>query len=194
MIAYKGISSDMTARHGNHDGEVFEVGKTYITEESKTARNGYHCCENPAHCLSYYTLNRDRFFKVEAAGSIDEDDMERIACTELTILEELDLKGFFGACMRYIVAHPARKDWARSGNDVDIARSSAKAAVIAIARGKNPCAMITSDEGFIGLIIEDTIGKIVGAKTIRVDNKNYRARRWYRLSINGSVTEVEHEI
>ena len=193
MIAYKGISPDMTARLGNHDGEIFEVGKTYTVKESKTARNGYHCCENPAQCLGYYNLESDRFFKVEAAGSIDEDDAERIACTKLTILQELDVKDFFCACIRYIVAHPDRKKWEWSGKGIEIARSSAKAPIIAIARGEDPRAMITSEDGFIGLIVEDANGQLVIAKTIRIDNKNYYSGTWYRLNLDGTVTEVRYE-
>lgn len=193
MIAYKGISPDMTARLGNHDGEIFKVGCTYTVKKSKTARNGYHCCENPAQCLGYYDLRSDRFFKVEAAGSIDEDDSERIACTKLTILEELDVKGFFCACIKYIVAHPDRKKWEWSGKGVEIARSSAKASTIAIARGEDPRAMITEKGGFVGLIMEDANGRLVAAKTARIDNRNYHTGTWYHLDSSGSVTEVRHE-
>ena len=193
MIAYKGISPDMTARLGNHDGEIFEVGRTYTVKASKTARSGYHCCENPAHCLGYYDLKHDRFFKVEAAGSIDEDDRERIACTKLTILEELDIKGFFCACIKYIVAHPERSEWEWSGKGVTIARSSAKAAVIAIARGMNPRAMVGEKDGFIGLIKEDANGRLIVAKTLRIDGKTFHTGTWYCLTEAGSVVEVHHE-
>lgn len=193
MIAYKGISPDMTARLGNRDGEIFKVGCTYTVKQSKTARNGYHCCENPAQCLGYYDLRSDRFFKVEAAGSIDEDDAERIACTKLTILEELDVKGFFCACIKYIVAHPDRKEWEWSGKGVEIARTSAKASTIAIARGEDPRAMILEKDGFIGLIVEDANGRLVAAKTVRIDNRSYHTGTWYHLDNSGSVTEVRHE-
>lgn len=193
MIAYKGISPDMTARHGNRDGEVFKVGQTYTVKASKTARNGYHCCENPVQCLRYYDLRRDRFFKVEAAGSIDEDDDERIACTKLTILEELDTKGFFCACIKYIVAHPERQKWEWSGCGVEIAEISAKAAVIAIARGEDPRAMIGEEGGFIGLIMEDSNGRLIAAKTARIDGKSFYPGTWYHINHAGSVAEVHDE-
>ncbi len=194
MIAYKGISPDMTARLGNRDGEIFKVGCTYTVKASKTARNGYHCCENPAQCLRYYDLRSDRFFKVEAAGSIDEDDAERIACTKITILGELDIKDFFAACIKYIVAHPDRQKWEWSGQGVEIARTSAKAELIAIARGENPRAMVGKDGGFIGLIMEDANGKLLAAKTVRVDNRRFYTNTWYQLNQAGSVVEVHHEV
>lgn len=190
MIAYKGISQDMTARFGNHDGEVFRVGETYTVKKAKTAREGYHCCENPAQCLGYYDLMKDRFFEVEAMGSIDEDDRERIACTKMTILKELDLKGFFGACMRYITRHPERSTWEWSGKGVEIAKSSAKAAVIAIARGEDPRAMIGSDRGFIGLIKEDANGELIVSKVIKIGDSSYYPGTWYHINSRGIVEEV----
>lgn len=195
MIAYKGISPDMTARLGNHDGEIFKVGCTYTVKQSKTARNGYHCCENPVQCLRYYDLKSDRFFMVEAAGSIDEDDAERIACTKLTILRELDIKDFFAACMKYIICHPERSEWEWSGKGVEIARSSAKAAVIAIARGEDPRAMIGENEGYIGLIKEDSNGVLLSAQAIRIDGRSKYPQTWYHINSCGIVQGVrDHEV
>lgn len=193
MIAYKGISQDMTARLGNQDGEKFRIGQTYTVKKSKTANCGYHCCENPAQCLGYYDLRTDRFFKVEAAGSIDEDSNERIACTKITILEELDTKGFFAACMKYIVGHPERDKWEWSGKGVEIARNSAKAAVIAIARGEDPRAMIRECEGYIGLIKEDANGMLLKAEIIKIDNKSRYSGTWYHINPSGIVEEVRRE-
>jgi hypothetical protein len=190
MIAYKGICQDMTARLGNHDGEVFKIGRTYKVKKAKTAREGYHCCENPAQCLGYYDLRSDRFFKVEASGSIDEDDKERIACTEITILEELDTKGFFKACMSYITAHPDREEWQWSGKGVEISKDEAKAAVIAIARGTDPRAMVGGKIGYIGLIKEDANGELTAARVAKIDGEMRYSGTWYHINSRGIIEEV----
>ena len=190
MIAYKGICQDMTARLGNHDGEVFKIGRTYKVKKAKTAREGYHCCENPAQCLGYYDLRSDRFFKVEASGSIDEDDNERIACTEITILEELDTKGFFKACMSYITAHPDREEWQWSGKGVEISKDEAKAAVIAIARGTDPRAMVGGKIGYIGLIKEDANGELTAARVAKIDGEMRYSGTWYHINSRGIIEEV----
>ena len=190
MIAYKGICQDMTARLGNHDGEVFKIGRTYKVKKAKTAREGYHCCENPAQCLGYYDLRSDRFFKVEASGSIDEDDKERIACTEITILEELDTKGFFKACMSYITAHPDREEWQWSGKGVEISKDEAKAAVIAIARGTDPRAMVGGKIGYIGLIKEDANGELTAARVAKIDGEMRYSGTWYQINSRGIIEEV----
>lgn len=190
MIAYKGICQDMTARLGNHDGEVFKIGRTYKVKKAKTAREGYHCCENPAQCLGYYDLRSDRFFKVEASGSIDEDDKERIACTEITILEELDTKGFFKACMSYITAHPDREEWQWYGKGVEISKDEAKAAVIAIARGTDPRAMVGGKIGYIGLIKEDANGELTAARVAKIDGEMRYSGTWYHINSRGIIEEV----
>ena len=99
MIAYKGFTPELTSRLGDGKKETctFEPGCTMTSEESKTARTGYHCCENPAECLAYYSWDgKNRFWKVEAEGDIDEDAHERIACTKITLLaKETDKKLYF---------------------------------------------------------------------------------------------------
>ena len=76
MIAYKGFSERMTG----HGGYQFTPGATYREENAKTVRSGFHCAENPLVCLTYFPLDgRNRFWQVEATGSIDEDSEERIA-------------------------------------------------------------------------------------------------------------------
>ena len=112
MVAFKGFSPDLTARLGRGRYQ-FAPGQTYQEDRSKTASCGFHCCENPFDCLRYYSLGRDRFFLVEAAGSIDEDEYNRIACTEITLVQELDIKQFAGYGMIYMVNHPLRANWER---------------------------------------------------------------------------------
>ena len=99
MRAYKGFTPDLMSRLGGKPVQ-FKVGETYEEPRSKTANSGFHCCENPFECLSYYGYKQDRFCLVEAEGDIDEDDFERISCTKLTILKELTEKEFFLAGKR----------------------------------------------------------------------------------------------
>lgn len=192
MIAFKGFSQDMTARLGKGTYQ-FAPGRTEREEKSKTARCGFHCCENPFSCLSYYSLGKDRFFLVEAAGSIDEDADERIACTEITPLQELTVKQFAGYGMTYMIQHPLRENWKRSG-DVTVAQDKAEAASgekIIIARGSRPRAK--GQEGtVIGLIREPQKGRITAARVFTVSRQ--QAGRWYTLGKNGRIEEATDEV
>lgn len=186
MIAFKGFSSDMTAQLGKGTYQ-FAPGRTEREKKSKTARCGFHCCENPFDCLNYYSLGKDRFFLVEAAGSIDEDESERIACTEITPLQELTVKQFAGYGMAYMVQHPLRDGWERSGPDVTVSRDTAQgAAKILIARGRRPRAM--GQEGtVVGLLREPRKGEITAARVFTVTRQ--QAGRWYTLGKNGKIEE-----
>lgn len=163
MIAYKGFNKQLRSVLGNNREETcqFQIGKTLKEESCKTAHNGFHCCENPFECLTYYAMNgQNRFFKVEAAGNIDEDGLERIACTEITILEELTPLKFAMEGMRYIIEHPDRAKWEQQHGTVSVKKDEAYAEAencIAIARGKNP--KVKGPKGSIlGLIVEDKNG------------------------------------
>lgn len=188
MIAFKGFTPDLTAAHGKGRYQ-FAPGRTEREEKSKTASCGFHCCENPFDCLSYYSLGRDRFFLVEAAGDIDEDGNNRIACTKITLLKELNIKEFAGYGIVYIVNHPLRKKWEYSGSAVLVAKDEAgsNGKAIAIARGPRPRAR--GQEGtVIGLIKEPRKGEITAARVFTITRQ--QAGKWYTLGKNGKIEEV----
>lgn len=192
MIAFKGFSPDLTARLGRGRYQ-FAPGQTYREDRSKTASCGFHCCENPFDCLSYYSLGSDRFFKVEAAGSIDEDNSNRIACTEITLVQELDVKQFAGYGMIYMVNHPLRTGWEHSRGGILAARDKADGMgqLIVIARGKHPLAR--GREGtVIGLIMEPAEGEIAAARVFTVTRQ--QAGKWYTITKNGKIEEVSDEV
>ena len=193
MIAFKGFTKELTARLGNGIYQ-FEPGRTYVEESSKTVRSGFHCCENPFECLTYYSLNgENRFFMVEAAGSIDEDGQERIACTELTLIKELSVLEFALEGMKYIIKHPNREKWQVDYETVKVLQDMAEAGdinQIAIARGENPCV-----KGVIGSIlgiIRETPREGVRDAKIFVVNAT-QTGKWLTLDADRKIKEVQHE-
>lgn len=189
MMAFKGFSPDLTARLGQGRYQ-FAPGRTEKEKRSKTARCGFHCCENPFDCLTYYRLGEDRFFLVEAAGHIDEDDQNRIACTEITLLQELDIKQFAGYGMVYMVQHPLRDGWEHDSYGVLAARDKADGMGrrrIVIARGKSP--MARAEEGaVVGLLKEPRAGEVTAARVFTVTRQ--QAGKWHTLGKAGRIEEV----
>ncbi len=196
MKAFKGFTSDLMSRLGNGDKEkcTFQPGITMTEESSKTGRGGYHCCENPFDCLTYYALDRkNRFFKVEAAGSIDEDEQGRIACTKITLLEELNPLGLALEGMIYMIEHPGREKWQQNHLNVTVAADVAEAketGQIAIARGEDP-----QVKGPVGSILgilkeEDGVG-IVESKLFIVNSG--QADRWLTIGAGRKLEEVPDE-
>lgn len=195
MIAYKGFTRELTASRGKGIYQ-FRAGDTFTeTTSSKTARSGFHCCENPFECLEYYPLGMgNRYFMVQAEGNIDEDGRERIACTRLTLLKELSLKEFAGHGMMYMVNHPARANWQQSRIGLKVCRDRAEAdctGAIAIARGTSPKVKGTAGS-ILGLICETAAGDIVSAKLFTA-GEDGKADTWYTLAEDRKIREAEDE-
>lgn len=193
MIAYKGFTKELTARLG-HGIYHFRPGETVKEESSKTASRGFHCCENPFECLPYYPLRAgNRYWQVEAAGSIDEDGDERIACTELTLIRELSIKELAGYGMAYIIQHPMRDRWKKSGRGFLITDGPAEGTdsdFIAVSRGRHP--KVKGVEGAVlGLILEPEKGEILSAKLFTVSRQ--QAGKWYTVDAKRNLKEVRDE-
>ena len=70
ITAYKGFDSDMRCR-----GFQFEVGKTYTHEGPvELCQSGFHACEEPFDCFTYYSVADGKFAAVELAGVSDDRD------------------------------------------------------------------------------------------------------------------------
>lgn len=194
MRAYKGFNKELTSVFGDGKREkcCFIPGETKTVEKSKTASSGFHCCENPFDCLTYYGMDGDnRFFVVEAAGDIDEDENQRIACTQITLLEELTPERFALEGMKYMIEHPDRDGWEQNHVRVTVQRDKAQAAEggIAIARGSSP--RVRGPIGSIlGLIVENAEG-IKSAKILVV--REDLADRWLEMKGEREVQVVEEK-
>ncbi len=195
MIAFKGFNSNLESVFGNGKKETccFAPGIKMEETECKTGRNGFHCCENPFGCLGYYKMNgKNRFWKVEAEGDINEDEAGRIACTRITLLEELDAGklAFYG--MKYMIEHPDRAGWQQDRGSVVVAEDSAEAGMeghIAIARGKDP--KVKGPKGSIlGLMVDH--GNGIEESKIVVTGEAL-AGKWLRLAAGRKVEEVQDE-
>lgn len=184
MIAFKGFNQELKSVRGNDRNETcsFSPGITLEEKNSKTGQSGFHCCENPFECLAYYPMNGyNRFFMVEAAGDINEDRSERIACTKITLLKELDAKSLALYGMKYIVEHPDREKWRQNRGSVVVREDKAEAEkeeYIAIARGPEP--RVKGPAGAIlGLLVDRGKG-IESAKLIVVSEQ--QAGKWLRIT------------
>lgn len=60
MKAYKGFNSDLTCR-----GFQFEEGKEYHEDIADLCNSGFHACEAPLDCFSYYSPNNSVYHVVE---------------------------------------------------------------------------------------------------------------------------------
>ena len=139
MLAFKGFTKDLTCIRGEGVFQ-YEPGVLYTEDKSKCASTGFHCTENPLECLDWYALGGgNRYYIVEAGGSIDEDGKDaKISCTQIRLVEELSTPALVYHALVYMVKHPLR-DWEKTGHMLEVKKDKAEAkqkGAIAIARGE----------------------------------------------------------
>ena len=84
MKGYKGMDKNMQCL-----GMQYEVGKTYhVDGEIDVCRNGLHFCEKLKDVFNYYERDGNRFYEVEASGTIKSDG-NKSATSDLRIIREL---------------------------------------------------------------------------------------------------------
>lgn len=133
MIAYKGFNKDLVCTMGKGKFQ-YEVGKTYIEDKAQCAGTGFHCVEEPIEVLSWYHDNMSRYCVVNAGGDVHEDGLDKISCTEMTILQEITLQQLGALECKWIQDHPDRK----CSKHVHVNEGTAPGNGIVIVRGNNP--------------------------------------------------------
>ena len=84
MKGYKGMDANMRCR-----GMQYEVGKSYHVDGNvEVCSNGLHFCERLTDVFDFYERDGNRFFEVEASGTIKTDG-RKSAASDLLIVREL---------------------------------------------------------------------------------------------------------
>ena len=174
MFAYKAFDKNLKCR-----GYQFELGFN-TTEKANCRQNGFHCAENPIDCLSYYSnMGQAEYYLVDAGGDIDEDDLDtKIACTELTILQQLPRKEFFLHALAFMVEHPFRKWSTHIKKDCTEAKNG-----YAIVRGIDPIARGKKGDILAFAKENGPTGKITQVSLTCVDGKDILPNVWYGVDL-----------
>lgn len=191
MRVYKATNADMNCTMGSGLFH-YALGVPATADKSRCGSAGLHACEYVLDCTGYYGLGvSNRFFLAEASGDIAEDGANtRIACTELTLVQELDIRGIAAHAMMYMAEHPRREGWEKEGFLLEVKRDRAEAGqtgAIAIARGGRPQAR-GAEGACLGLVQEEN-GEIVNARLLTVGRHGIKPHTWYMLA-DGMPEEV----
>ena len=84
---YKGFNEDLTCR-----GFQYEEGKTYEENEADLCHKGFHACEDPLDCFSYYDPRCSQFREVILDGISDRREADSKVCAK---------KITIGACLNF---------------------------------------------------------------------------------------------
>ena len=95
--SYKGFDKDMTCR-----GFQYEIGKEYEEENAKACECGFHACEYPLDCFSYYAPSQSEFCEVEQSGKISKsDEGTKVSSSKIKIGAKLDIADIVEAAIEF---------------------------------------------------------------------------------------------
>ena len=89
ITTYKGFKQDLTCR-----GFQFEIGKTFEHKgKVRACSSGFHSCEYPLDCFSYYSPAESRYAETVAQGDISREDGgdTKIASDSIIIKAEISV-------------------------------------------------------------------------------------------------------
>lgn len=95
MKTYKGFNENMTCQ-----GFQYEEGKEYEEKEAVVCERGFHACEYPLDCFSYYNPNKSVYHEVEQSGELHGDGI-KVASTKIKIGAEINIAGLVKAAIEY---------------------------------------------------------------------------------------------
>ena len=99
--AYKGFNKDMTC-NPNEVPFQYEEGKEYHTDEAELCQSGFHACENPLDCFSYYSPAESVYHEVELDEVTGERDNDTKICGKhIKIGARLDIAGIVKLAIDY---------------------------------------------------------------------------------------------
>ena len=102
MKAYKGFTKEMTC----HGGFQYEEGKSYHEDNAKLCNHGFHACEYPLDCFTYFPPAESVFHEVELDSITGEREGDTKICgTDIKIGAKLDIAGLIKASFDYVKAH-----------------------------------------------------------------------------------------
>ena len=98
MKTYKGFNKDMTAKNGFQ----YEEGKEYEEEKAVACERGFHACEYPLDCFSYYNPASSVYHVVEQGGEFSKSSNDsKVASTKIKIGAEISIAGLVKAAIEY---------------------------------------------------------------------------------------------
>ena len=94
---YKGFNEDLTCR-----GFQYEEGKTYEENEADLCHKGFHACEDPLDCFSYYAPASSQFREVILEGiSNQREDDSKVCAKKITIGARLNFSQMVKASFEF---------------------------------------------------------------------------------------------
>ena len=101
MKAYKGFDKNLQCL-----GYRYEIGRTFEEDDASPCRKGFHACEYPLDCFSYYAPGESRYCEVEIEDNGERNSEDTKVCgKKIRIGAEVGIKELIRAASAYVKAH-----------------------------------------------------------------------------------------
>ncbi|WP_079791815.1 DUF7666 domain-containing protein [Salmonella enterica] len=206
ITTFKGFKQDLTCR-----GFQFEIGKTFEHEgKVRACSAGFHSCEYPLDCFSYYPPAESRYAETVAEGDISREDGgdSKIASASITIKAELTMPEFVQRAIDWIWSKvdrsleqqvmtgdcsAASNTGYRSAASNTGYRSAAEVSgshSVAAAFGIESKAR-ASESSAIVVCYRNDEGELIHIRASKVGENGIKPDTWYTLDEDGQFVEIE---
>ena len=213
LKSYKGFNEDMTCR-----GFQYREGEEYTEAKAEACESGFHACEYPLDCLSYYYPNESVYHEVEQNGELSKSsDDSKVASTKIKIGAKISIAGLVQAAIEYTKERATENEDAHNTGDYGASSNTGNCGAssntgyrgkseanhpnsIAVAWG--PKSMARGVKGATLVFAEwksnggyhwkEETWEFVGSLMVRVDGEKVKENTWYTLK-NGELVEAEIE-
>ena len=199
MKAYKRFNKDMTCK-----GFQYVEGKTYETDKAEMCMYGFHACENPLDCSSYYSPAKSVIREVELEDvSTDRQEDSKVVAKKITIGAKLYVMGLCKAHFEYVASKCTVKKGGENLDNTAVSAGNCGSAAAgnwgSAAAGDNGIACVRGGKarGGMGCLLAiaetDADGNATGKYAVGiVDGETLNPDTWY-ISRNGKFVEAINE-
>lgn len=205
ITTYKGFKQDLTCR-----GFQFEMGKTFEHKgKVEACSGGFHSCEYPLDCFSYYPPAESRYAETIATGEVSREDGgdSKIASATITIKAEISMHQMVTRAIEWIWSKVDRsleqtntgyQSAASNTGDYSAAsntgyRSAAEVSgshSVAAAYGIEGKARASENSALV-LCYRNDEGELIHIRASKVGENGIKPNTWYTLNENGQFEEIE---
>ncbi|VGP71069.1 hypothetical protein SB5531_00796 [Klebsiella variicola] len=205
ITTYKGFKQDLTCR-----GFQFELGKTFEHKgKVEACSSGFHSCEYPLDCFSYYPPAESRYAEAVADGQIskENDGDSKIASATITIKAEISVHQLVTRAIEWIWARVDKSleqtntgDYSAASNTGDYsAASNTGNRSAAEVSGSHSVAAAFGIEGKARASVNSAIvlcyrndeGELIHIRASKVGADGIKPDTWYTLNADGQFVEIE---
>lgn len=182
---FKGFNEDLTCR-----GFQYKEGQTYEEPKADLCDCGFHACEDPLDCFSYYAPAQSQFREVTLDGLCDKRERDSKVCAKkITVGARLSFTDMVKAAFDLRWSKTTLEPGASATGTKGAASATGKEG-IAAALGKKGKAKASLNNWIILAERGEWNGTsypIIDIKTFKVDGTTILPDTWYAL-INGQPT------